>query len=82
MTDYTPTTDEVRKAYVHANADTELQIDKWETVFDRWLAAHDAEVRADEREQAAKRVHHRMEAMQADPDDIPFVEAAARGEDN
>ncbi|WP_295035567.1 hypothetical protein [uncultured Microbacterium sp.] len=44
MTDYTPTTEQVRSHYVFN------QSDQWDPergeAFDRWLAAHDAEVRA------------------------------------
>jgi rubrerythrin len=36
MTDYTPTTDEVRQAYIWDEEDA--------AEFDRWLAAHDKEV--------------------------------------
>ena len=49
MNDYTPTTDNVREEYG----------DNWDrryAEFDRWLAKHDAEVRADEREKAAHRL--------------------------
>ena len=53
MSDHTPTTEQVRKAYAHtyapqqffgptADADRAGHGDE----FDRWLAAHDAEVRA------------------------------------
>jgi hypothetical protein len=37
MTDYTPTTDEVREAYIWDEEDYAAE-------FDRWLAAHDKEV--------------------------------------
>ena len=54
MTDYTPTTAEVREWY-----DTFIEERSGESglpEFDRWLATHDAEVRADEREKAAQRL--------------------------
>lgn len=49
MTEYTPTTAEVREAWLtaeyeerdHTTSDDDLRAE-----FDRWLAAHDAEVRA------------------------------------
>lgn len=48
MSDYIPTTDEIRKEY---GTDYKYADEKWEAEriaeFDRWLAAHDAEVRAD-----------------------------------
>ena len=42
MSDYTPTTEEVREAYSWALPSSEYG----KGLFDRWLAAHDAEVRA------------------------------------
>lgn len=47
---YTPTLHEVRAGF----RDGQSFFDVGD--FDRWLAAHDAEVRADEREKAARRV--------------------------
>lgn len=55
MTDqYTPSTDEVRGVYVASNfrscfeSSGPTQAKKeWVAEFDRWLAAHDAEVRAE-----------------------------------
>lgn len=52
MSDYTPHTGEIRDA-VSGGWDYAYITPK---EFDRWLAAHDAEVRADEREKAAQRV--------------------------
>jgi hypothetical protein len=43
MSDYTPTTEDVRAR--HAARDT-AGFDAGASAFDRWLAAHDAEVRA------------------------------------
>lgn len=55
MSDYTPTTDEVRECFPDGPASPRFgKVLRLE--FDRWLAAHDAEIRADEREQAAQRV--------------------------
>ena len=48
MSDYTPTTDEVRGAYVSARSEEEFAasyLSQFEPEFDRWLAAHDAELR-------------------------------------
>lgn len=45
MTEYTPTTEEVRAAWVRRPAG---RADPWaKRQFDRWLAAHDAEVALD-----------------------------------
>ena len=47
--EYTPTTKEVRTIYGdHPDADTESEAD-----FDRWLAKHDAEVKAETLQEAA-----------------------------
>ena len=56
MSDYTPTADEVRNYYERGVIDAGGIREDSRGNFDRWLAAHDAEVRADEREKAAKRV--------------------------
>ena len=48
MSDYTPTTADVRHAYVSARSEEE---------FDRWLAAHDAEVAAQALGDAADKIH-------------------------
>lgn len=48
MSDYTPTTDRVRAMYVHDRADGETLSHGGATAeFDRWLAQHDREVRAE-----------------------------------
>ena len=54
MSEYTPTTEEVRRYYIAWGA--ESGPDDAAGEFDRWLAVHDAEVRADEREKAAERI--------------------------
>ncbi|WP_047219947.1 hypothetical protein [Delftia lacustris] len=48
MTDYTPTTAEVRNAWWRDKCpENDLDFDDvYNAAFDRWLAAHDAEVRA------------------------------------
>lgn len=46
MSNYTPTTNEVRESYVFYNL-SELEAEVLRAEFDRWLAAHDAEVRAE-----------------------------------
>ena len=53
MTDYTPTTERIREFYVRQRFQSEIYAGRpapgiWERYaeFDRWLAAHDAEVRA------------------------------------
>ena len=53
MTDYTPTTEEVREEYVYGAQEVDLDdrvvvsFDEADARFDRWLAAHDAEVKAE-----------------------------------
>ena len=88
MSDHTPITDQdVEDAWVlaqeHHNDNGDLHERK---TFRRWLAAHDAEVRADEREKAAQRVQKEVRE-QAEEDgranfsatDLRII-AAARGE--
>ena len=64
MSDYTPTDLIVRMRYANGRDNPSKE---W-AAFDRWLAAHDAEVRADEREQAAQRV---IPVLLRDDGDIP-----------
>lgn len=55
MSDYTPTTGEVRDMWSWMREDnSDLPMSEGVAEFDRWLAAHDAAVRADEREKAAQ----------------------------
>ena len=46
--EYTPTDNEVRRKYSRGmkSDGTSTQFVKWQKEFDRWLAAHDAELRA------------------------------------
>ncbi|QMU97828.1 hypothetical protein FVO59_11885 [Microbacterium esteraromaticum] len=44
MTEYTPTTENVRSVHAHGGAGQVTE--RRRAMFDRWLAAHDAEVRA------------------------------------
>jgi len=53
MTDYTPTTEEVRVK--HSIADLRKPPHVWDAQFDRWLAEHDREVR--------KRVAERVRSL-------------------
>ncbi|GAB3166945.1 hypothetical protein GCM10027059_26700 [Myceligenerans halotolerans] len=46
MSDYTPTTDEVRGAWVTARCTRDEDIPGQVAEFDRWLAEHDREVAA------------------------------------
>ena len=79
MTDYTPTTEEVRDAYATHRFNA---YGKYREVgypeFDRWLAAHDAEVR----EQAAQRVAAYADAEGVGLKSWDAAIAAARGEGN
>ena len=55
MSDYTPTTERMRQMWVGKFTKSwsdRRTIKKYADGFDRWLAQHDAEVRADEREKA------------------------------
>lgn len=57
MSEYTPTTEDVRGWYAGARyvfGDPDRQHPDMEDEFDRWLAAHDAEVRAEAWEVGAK----------------------------
>ena len=48
--DYTPTTEQVRENFIWGAVDRGYTDDGIEgPAFDRWLAAHDAEVRAEQR---------------------------------
>ena len=53
MSDYTPTTEDIRDVYMGW---VPYSQQRGMEEFYRWLAAHDAEVRADEREKAAQRI--------------------------
>lgn len=59
MSDYTPSTDEVRQM---ANSYDGVPND----VFDRWIAAHDESVRAEERERIAQRLFREGDFRAAD----------------
>lgn len=66
---YTPTTKEVRRVYVLAPdnlaADGKPEWSMYtQDQFDRWLAAHDAEVRADERERCAQIVREERDRLE------------------
>ena len=84
MTEYTPTTEYVRQGYLFGFI--KEQREEAASVFDRWLAAHDAEVRADECEQAAMRVglldFTWLERNRKANRLWKAAVAAARGEDN
>ena len=54
MSEYTPTTEDVRFAMAGLRMSAERFVTR--DSFDRWLAAHDAEVRADEAAQWAQAV--------------------------
>lgn len=87
MSDYTPTDLIVRMRYANGRDDPAKE---W-AAFDRWLAKHDAEVRADEREQTAQRAdkygEEHTEIRVAFRNfawllrGMPGLAAAARGED-
>ena len=72
---YTPTTEEVLEA---ATGRTRPVFD---AQFYRWLVAHEAEVRADEREQAAQRILAADMWPCGECDNASRAVAAARGEE-
>jgi phage terminase Nu1 subunit (DNA packaging protein) len=53
MSEYTPTTDEVRAMYVTGTPPHRVSVPQGNAEFDRWLAQHDAEVAARALRQAA-----------------------------
>ncbi len=63
MIDYTPTTDEVRACYSY-RADWQSQEDV--EAFDRWLAAHDAEIMQQAYELAGKLANSFLDTVRAD----------------
>lgn len=56
MTDFTPTTEQVRQAYGVAHELTGASMDERE--FDRWLAQHDREVAAEAWDAAVKAMRY------------------------
>ena len=57
MSDYTPESEDVRGYFALAHEERNAVPEgTGEAGFDRWLAAHDAAIRADEREKAAQRL--------------------------
>ncbi len=70
MSEYTPTTEEVRAEFVTNKALRMPTTWRGADEFDRWLAAHDAEVRAAERERIIQDMQKRSH-----PDDwgVPCV---------
>lgn len=60
MSDYTPSTTEVRQQFSREEPPRFWTVNEKNQQFNRWLAQHDAEVRAQERERIA-------EAFQAGP---------------
>ena len=56
MTDYTPTTEEMREWHVRADHAGNKSRSEYEAEFDRWLEAHDREVPAVERAEVYRNV--------------------------
>lgn len=78
MSDYTPTTDEVRACYSY-RADWQSQEDV--EAFDRWLAEHDAEVLREAGQRAYEWwMNPKPIAGMTDEDIACDLAAAARGE--
>ena len=83
MSDYTPTTEEVRSRFarIMRSDGTPAQSVTRQTGFDRWLAAHDREVTAKAFREAASEVHTeaRWQLEQGrDPDRWLMVERILR----
>lgn len=72
--DYTPTTEQVRDAYMEGTRSFWHPIPGPE--FDRWLVAHDAEVRADQQEQDAQIAADKFEV---EPGWHDYYRAAGKG---
>ena len=89
MSDYTPTTEQVRDAvaydgdFYESNGDWIVLRDDIAACFDRWLAAHDAEVHQRGREAAAEAVEDALRdyvyGEDFGPPEFRLI-AAARGE--
>ena len=77
MSDYTPTTDEVRDRYAWGRSDVGyVSYDEAEAEFDLWLAAHDATVRAEERARMSQRALDPVFGVPFDHDhDVAIVSA-------
>ena len=74
MSDYTPTTDEVRDRYAWGRSDVGyVSYDEAEAEFDLWLVAHDATVRAEERERIAQ-------AIKAERENVPAHVLTTKGQ--
>lgn len=54
--EYTPSTEEIREQYWVSSGDPRRSSEAW-AEFDRWLAAHDAEVRAEQADHDAMRIN-------------------------
>lgn len=67
MSEYTPTTDEMRWVYVRADR-AALSREEYEAEFDRWLAEYERQMleRAERAEQALKRVRELHESVDGD----------------
>lgn len=66
MSDYTPMTDEVREGFA-LDRSGYLSGSEGAAEFDRWLAARDAEVRADEREKCAEAIFNEEQVAMRRP---------------
>ncbi|MGX1932060.1 hypothetical protein [Microbacterium resistens] len=70
MSDYTPTTEEVRADYADRGGSLRSPIQRW-AEFDRWLNAHDAEVRAAAlAEQGTEEWEYGYELIESDTRDV------------
>ena len=88
MSDYMPTTEQVRGWYSEGRYAFYPRINNPHSEFDAWLAAHDAAIRADEREKAAleaivrafkvMRAHEFMVRSILSKEDEPDSEQAAK----
>ena len=81
MSDYTPTTEEVREDYaLGLNEGVGAGwYDEHRVEFDRWLAAHDAEKRAEWEAEQRERIASEIEAEGADTSDGLYYDAYING---
>jgi hypothetical protein len=76
VAEFTPTTEQVRRKYAYASTDIAGPGPRY-TLFDRWLAQHDAEVAAAENEACAQVVRALLDEVfrvraDASDRDVPF----------
>jgi hypothetical protein len=77
MSDYTPTTTDVREAYGDSQCEGFHSVPTFcpaDAEFDRWLTAHDAQVRADTLEEAGRLIDDRIDVKDSS-NPVQFINA-------